>query len=265
MESRRIPLMIGGLATLCVLAASLAGLFADATYARETTAWAAQAQGQDWANLLLVVPALLISSAWIARGSATAIHVWRGLLLYVLYSYILYSFFIHFNRVFLAYVAAAGLAFYALAASIARHDIRPPAALPRTRLAQVALMTSAILFALMWLSQIVPAAIMGNDPGGLEDVGLIVNPVHVLDLAFVLPAMAIAATLLRKRRASGYLLAPPMLVFAVFMGIAIEFMFCFQAMRGVEIVPAAAVVMGLVTVLAAVAAVRLLRDARPMG
>lgn len=264
MEPRRLPLVLGLLAAMCVLTASLAGVITDSAYARETAAWKAQAQGQDWANLLLVVPALLISSALVARGSSSALHIWRGLLLYVVYSYVLYAFFIHFNRWFLCYVGALGLAFYALAASISVHTAPLPARLPRTRFAQAVLTGSALLFALMWLSQIVPANIMGSVPGGLDDVGLVVNPVHVLDLALVLPAMLIAARLLHKRRPSGYLLAPPILVFAVVMGIAIEFMFYFQANSGVEIVIPAAIVMGLIVVLSALALLSLLgRTMRP--
>lgn len=258
MEPRRLPLVLGLLAALCVLASSLAGVLTDSAYARETVAWKAQAQGQDWANLLLVVPALLISSALVARGSSTALHIWRGLLLYVIYSYLLYAFFIHFNRWFLFYVGALGLAFYGLAASISVHTVPLPAPLPRARFAQAVLTGSALLFALMWLSQIVPAALTGGVPGGLEDVGLVVNPVHVLDLALVLPAMLIAARLLRKGRPSSHLLAPPILVFAVVMGIAIEFMFYFQAGNGVEIVMSAAIVMGLIVVLSAVALLSLI-------
>jgi hypothetical protein len=253
------PLLLGLLATTCMLISSLAGFFTDVVYRQETPAWRAQAQGQDWANLLIVVPALLIATARLVRGSQPALHVWRGLLLYVLYSYILYAFFIHFNQLFLAYVGALGFSFYALASSLAKHRVSLPEPLPRARFARAVLMASAVLFAAMWLSQIVPANLTGSVPGGLQDVGLVVNPVHVLDLALILPAMIIAATMLRTRRAAGYLLAVPVLVFAVVMGGAIEFMFLVQWRRGMEIVVPAVVVMGAAVLASALAAWRLLR------
>lgn len=250
MTSRNLlPLTLGLLATLCMLGASMAGIASDFVYARETVSWRAQGTGQDWANLLVVLPALLITTWLAARGSHTALHVWRGLLLYVLYSYLLYAFFIHFNRVFLLYVGALAFSFWSLVSSLLRHRVQLRDPLPRARFAASVLMFSAALFALMWLSQIIPANITNTEPGGLLDAGLIVNPVHVLDLAFVLPAMVIAATLLRARRPLGYLLAPPILVFSVVMGLAIEFMFYFQARQGVEIVVSAAVVVGLVVLL----------------
>jgi hypothetical protein len=191
----------------------------------------------------------------IARGSESALHIWRGLLAYVVYSYVLYAFFIHFNRLFLVYTGALAFSFYALVASLATQSVPLPASLPRARLAITALTVSALLFALLWLSEIVPANLAEVTPASLEEVGLIVNPVHVLDLAFVLPAMAIAAALLRNRRPAGYLLAVPLLVFAVMMGIAIEFMFIAMG----ELGPGAAI-MGVIVVLSALAAFRLLRD-----
>ena len=43
------------LAALLALAA-LGGILLPSTYARKTSTWAAQGTGQDWVNLLVVVP-----------------------------------------------------------------------------------------------------------------------------------------------------------------------------------------------------------------
>src|SRR5262249_12895394 len=51
--------------------------------------------------------------------------------------------------------------------------------------------------------------------------GLIVNPVHVLDLAFVLPAMIVAAVSLWKRHPLGLIAAVPLATFMMMMGAAI--------------------------------------------
>jgi hypothetical protein len=50
----------------------LAGLLSDATYAAETSNWAAQAIGQDAVNVLLAYPALLVLAWLAAKGSLHA-------------------------------------------------------------------------------------------------------------------------------------------------------------------------------------------------
>ena len=45
-------------------------------------------------------------------------------------------------------------------------------------------------------------------------MGLFTNPVHVLDLSILLPALALSGVLLLRRRAAGFLLAPLLLGFA---------------------------------------------------
>lgn len=53
------------------------------------------------------------------------------------------------------------------------------------------------------------------------DTGLATNPVHVLDLAIFLPAMALAGVLLARRHASGFGLAPVVLGAVVPIGLGI--------------------------------------------
>src|SRR6185295_17406390 len=104
--------------------ASAAGVFLPDIYAHETASWAAQGVGQDIVNLLVVFPAVLVSAYLMARGSVRGLLVWLGLLIYVIYSYVLYAFFVHFNRLFLVYVSVLGLAFWAFvgALSMLRDD-----------------------------------------------------------------------------------------------------------------------------------------------
>jgi hypothetical protein len=97
---------------LLVAAASLMGIALPSTYAAETASWTAQAIGQDWVNLLLVVPCLIVASA---RGGRRWKLIRGGALVYTLYSYSIYAFAVHFNRVFLIYCAILGLSFFALA------------------------------------------------------------------------------------------------------------------------------------------------------
>jgi membrane protein implicated in regulation of membrane protease activity len=94
------------------------------------------------------------------------------------------------------------------------------------------LSASGVLFAVLWLSDIVPAVASGTAPLDVVEVGLPVNPVHVLDLAFVLPAMIVTAVLLWKRNPFGLFFAVPLMTFAAAMGAAIIGMSVVMNSRG---------------------------------
>lgn len=231
------PLALSLASVALMAAASAAGVFLPDVYARETASWAAQGIGQDAVNLLVTVPALLVAAYLAARGSIAGRLVWLGLLLYVIYSYVLYAFFVHFNWLFPIYVAALGCAFWAAVGCVSGSTIeRLGARLDRgrpDRLPAAYLMASALLFAALWLSDIVRAIAAGAVPRDVIDVGLPVNPVHVLDLAFVLPAMAATSVSLWKRRPAGLFFATPLMTFAAAMGIAIAGMSIAMRRHGV--------------------------------
>ncbi len=209
-----------------VAIASLAGIFLPAIYARETASWRTQGIGQDWANVLVAAPWLIATAILALRGSRRGRLLLGGGLAYTSYSYVFYAFDVHFNAVFLAYCGALGLATYALAALASEtagvaswFDARVP-----HRLLGGFEMACAVAFALLWLSQIVPALVNGHAPAGLDEVGLFTNPAHVLDLAFVLPAMFAGGWLLWHRRPAGYAVVAILLGFSVLLGAALTAM-----------------------------------------
>jgi hypothetical protein len=57
-----------------------------------------------------------------------------------------------------------------------------------------------VLFAALWLKEVLPAVLRGSTPGSIGEAGLLVNPVHVLDLSLLLPAMLIAGITLWRRQ-----------------------------------------------------------------
>lgn len=69
------------------------------------------------------------------------------------------------------------------------------------------------LFALLWLSEIVPDLIAGHTSPSASAWLVPTNPVHVLDLAIFLPAVLTTGVLLLHRKPVGYLTAPGQLVF----------------------------------------------------
>lgn len=242
--------------------ASAAGIFLPFVYAKETPSWAAQGMGQDVVNLLVVVPAMAVCIYRAARGSLRSVLILFGLLLYAIYSYVLYAFFVHFNALFPIYVAVLGLSFYALVGMLMEMDsiaVRSLFAAKRGRAASAYLMASGVAFAVLWLASIASAIATGSTPPDVIEAGLPVNPVHVLDLAFVLPGTIVTAVLLWRRRPLGFLLAVPLTTFTSAMSLAIVGMMLFMRTRGL---PApAALIAGLVVAsgLAVALAIDLLR------
>jgi hypothetical protein len=209
-----------GIAVLVTLA-SLLGLLASWPYKEETENWVLQARGQDLGNLLAVV-ALIVGAVRMRAGSLGATQLCVGTLFYLLYAYTVYAFAVHFGRLFLVYVAILGLVFYTLIAALptsARSSEYPRGAV-RVFAAWV-LIGTGVLFALLWLSELIPATVSGQAPPSQEVAGLIVNPIHVIDLSVVLPGMIIIGILALRGKQTGLFLAVPALVFSVLMGSSI--------------------------------------------
>ena len=72
----------------------------------------------------------------------------------------------------------------------------------------------------------------GSIPASTEIGKLAVNPVHVIDLSFVLPAMIIAGILYYKQKPLGLLLAAPWLTFSVLMGTSIIILLILDMQNG---------------------------------
>jgi len=204
-----------------VSVASLLGLLTLWPYAQEAPNWALQARGQDIGNLIAVV-VLLVSAINARRGSSGARQVWIGTLLYLLYAYVVYGFAVHLGRLFLVYVAILGLVVFTLIDALFRRDraVMHPAAGARRFGAWVLICTGG-LFGLLWLSEVVPAAISGQMPPSLITAGLIVNPIHVIDLAVVLPGMILIGILGLRGNETAQFWTVPALVFSVLMGSSI--------------------------------------------
>jgi hypothetical protein len=231
-DGRWIALSVA--AAALTAAASAGGIFLSSVYAKETPLWAVQGAGQDAVNLGVVVPLLLVTAWRVRGGSARAVLVWLGLLLYLAYSYVLYAFFVHFNALFLIYVGVLGTSVFALGGgALAVHgDAAHWAPANGERALSTLLMTSGVIFGGLWLSEIVPALAAATVPKSAIDAGLIVNPVHVLDLAFVVPAMFATSVLLWRRHPLGHLAAIPLATFMVVMAVAIVGMAIAIGMRG---------------------------------
>lgn len=195
-------------AALLAIAGSAIGLIAaDSIYGRETPALSNAAAAQDLVNLVLVGPLLLVLALRAYRGSLRSWMCWLGCVAFTVYNYAIYVFSIHFGPLFLVWVMVLGLSLFALIGGLTSLD--PSALAARfagkpVRLPGWFLIVVAGLFALLWLKEIVPDMIAGRPSASATDWKVPTNPVHVLDLAFFLPAACLSGILLLRHHRLGY-------------------------------------------------------------
>ena len=104
----------------------------------------------------------------------------------------------------------------------------------RTKPTGMFLLVIAVMFYILWFSEIIPSMINNSIPKSVTEGGLLVNPVHVLDIGICLPALIITGISLIKGKSIGFLLAPIMLMFCIFMAIAIAAMVFVMKSKGLE-------------------------------
>lgn len=200
------------------------------TYELVTTgiyAWSSQrmvAEGVGWdvVTLLLAVPALLVASRGVLRGSLRWRLVAVGLLAYLWYQYLMYAMAWAIGPLFLPFVALFALSAAGIAWVVASIDV---SALPRhvsdrfPRRSMVAFCGfMALLLFGMWLP-LIAAVLRGEYDGAL--LGQTTLVVQGMDLGIVVPLAVATAVLLVRRSAAGLLLATALAVKGLAMAVAI--------------------------------------------
>jgi hypothetical protein len=162
----------------------------------------------------MAVPVLLLSVRRAWRGSASALLVWGGALLYVVYNAVLFLFLTPFNAAFLVYVAMLGCALWATGHLLATPEVwaigRVIAGRASVRGISIYVWVVVALNALAWLAMIVPSLTEHPAPM-LEGTGVETNAIYVQDLAIWLPLAAVAAVWLRRREPRGALVVAAVL------------------------------------------------------
>jgi hypothetical protein len=247
------------------LIAAAVGAFMDSVYKGMTADWTRQTFAQDLADLFVGFPLLLLFALFAARGSVRALIAWLGVLIATLYTYLIYAFDVPFGHLYLANVALLSLSGWAFGGALTgidrraikdRFDDRAP-----RRSTGWALIAIAIIFSVMWLAEDVPATIRGVAPTSLQEVGLMTNPVHVLDTAFLLPACILSGLGLIRGKTWGYLFAPALMLTLATITVGIVTIMIVAIADGASaLVPLAA--MTLAGLLQILFAVRFLRHSR---
>jgi hypothetical protein len=224
------------LTALLAVAGSLTALLTPSIYAALTPAFLPQALAQDIANLAVVSPAWLILAVLALRGSLRAYLLWLGVLAFTVYNYVIYTFSIPFGPLFLLWVAVLGLSLYALIGGVSGMDHKAvqSAYASRGAITVIAwfLIVTALFFGFLWLSEDVPALLSGSRPQSVVDMALPTNPVHILDLAFFLPAVIATGVMLLKKKPLACSVAPAFIVFLVLTGFPILLTPVVQSARG---------------------------------
>lgn len=246
-----VPLLL-----LLIIASSI-GLFTENFYSKETLNWQIQSVGQDMIDLFLIVPSLIITTLLIYRKkSFKSMLPWSGTLLYIVYTFIIFCFDVHFNSLFIVYCLILGLSLYAAAWAfytlIKRNIVAESNNTMISKATGIFFTVIAVVFYGVWLAEIIPGMIRGEIPTSLIETGLITNPVHVLDLSVFLPATFIIGILLLKKRAAAFLVTPVLLFFFILMNITIGCLALLMYKKGITEDMSLAVVMMALTVISIV-------------
>jgi len=237
MKNLKILRVLTILLAISLASVSLAGAFFPDTYVRDSPSIAAQGVGQDLVDLFIAVPLLLISFFYAGRGSRVASLLYGGTLFYIVYSFIIYCFGVNFNQFFLLYCLTLSLSLYAfiiVVSELRQMRVADWFEAAPVKLVSVFLIVAALIFYVLWLKSIVPAVIHNEIPREVSDYGLLVNPVHVIDLVFALPGMIIGAVLIRRKQGLGYIIASIALVFMVLLTLALAAMVIMLVVRDIN-------------------------------
>lgn len=175
-------------------------------------------RGSDLVTLVLAVPLLLVATRMYVRGRLRGPLVLSGALAWPLYLYASMALGAAYNELFLVYVALFGASLFAFVLTVLSIDTealgrRRDHAGPRRRFAAL-MLAGGIVTMVVWLAPLLAAMANREPPGLLGHSSTMVT--DALDLAVITPvtlvATLVATLVLHRGRASGYLVAFPLLV-----------------------------------------------------
>jgi hypothetical protein len=226
--------VVAGLAGL----ASLLGLLLEGVYAGPVSV-AEMLRGYDLVTLVVAVPALALAQLGARRGSDRARLVWVAMLAYLAYTYAYPLFGASFNDLFLLHALVFGGSVLALVLTVRSLDVPAIAAgfarrTPRRLVAAVLGLLAAGLGGL-WVYSLVRFTVTGEVPAGsaLVEPDSVVHLGIALDLALLVPAYLLAAVLLWRGVAAGFVLAAAVLVSGTLHQVSYLVALPFQAAAGV--------------------------------
>ena len=236
-KTRITFLILSCIVCILICIGSYSGLAADDFYGKETANWKAQSIGQDMINLFLICPFLLVTAVMMLLKKEYAMYLWAGALSYLIYTYLIYCFNIHFNNYFIVYCSILGLCFYLFIYFIYFQIQKSTIKFEKRntdKLNAIYFIIISIAFYFLWLLDIIPAILDNSIPQGVREVGLFTNPVQVIDLSIFLPGIFITGMLLLNQKPLGRLFSPILLTFFILMDFTIALLTIVMAKEGVS-------------------------------
>lgn len=203
----KVPCRLSAVLAALMVAQSLLGLYFPGQY--RDAAWIrATWFGNDWITLTVGAPLLVVSLLLARRGSLRGLLLWLGMLGYGAYNYAYYLLGAALNAFFPLYVVAVVLSVVALILTLSRTDVALAAARfrPETPLRMIGGYFAFVAMGLtcvwtgMWA-----AYVFAGRPTPVEPEAF--KLVAALDLALMVPALAVGGVLLWRRNAWGYVIA----------------------------------------------------------
>lgn len=237
-QQLKIITILSIILSVALAVVSYYGAFIPETYERDEISMAVQGIGQDLFDLFFIVPLLLITLFFVHKENKPAFLIFSGVIFYILYSFFIYCFGVHFNNLFLLYCLILGTSLYTFIIMIiqlrgmdVKEWFKNKAPL---RTVGFYFLIIALMFYFLWLKDLIPAIINKSVPQSVSDYNLLVNPVHVLDIAIVLPGLIISALSLLKKKQAGFIFAPIFLVFILLLGMALIAMGIMLKVKGIS-------------------------------
>lgn len=223
--------------------ASVAGLAVPGVYG-DRDALVRLTQADDVFRLAIVLPILAIGLASAAHGSITGRLAALGALATLAYLYAFLAFGAALSAATLAHITILGLVFWSLLLLSTAMDPRAVERVVTRRLLRrttaVFLVAIAGLSVLQWSATILGAVASGTLPADVAEFGWATSPLYAIELAFVVPLMAVAGIGLLRRDAGGALTVP-LLIFLALLGLGLVWEAVFVALGGTPFDPAMAI------------------------
>jgi hypothetical protein len=225
-------------ATFTMLRGESVELYGEGLYGYDSLFAGAGNKGTDVVTLVLGIPLLAIGVVLYRRGSPRGGLLLMGALTWFLSVYASYALgAVAYNDLFLVYVTLFSASLFALVLAFRSFDVpalpaHVAADMPR-RGPAVFLVASALVTLTVWLTEPITALLTGEPPESLRTWNTLVT--NALDLAVIVPLLALAAWLILRRDPLGYLIAFPLLVLEAFLAPMIVAQTLSQFSAGVEL------------------------------
>lgn len=212
-------------------------IYGEGLYQFDTLFFGAGYKGQDAVALFLGVPLLVTSILIYQRGSLTGHLMLTGLLGYFLYLYSSMALGAAYNPIFLVYAAAFATSLFGFVLSFNSAALRVAAlevmdVVPARGLAVFMFLAGTVTL-FVWGAPLVSALVKGVPPARMDSYTTMVT--YALDLAVIMPATFICASLLIRNNPTGVVLAAPLLTLIILLAPQIALSTYFQQRAGVPL------------------------------